>query len=391
MTVFLRTYIDIISEQRYASFDVDFTASFFGDFTEEGGFFAFMAHSEKRKGRRVKTSRSTRRNNDLYLPALFEQAYRIKKSEGLADGTLSRYDYAIRLFIDYLHTKNHSLDFAELDNDTCREFASWLLKDKPRFDGHKFKSDSEKTKGVSPRYVNDLIKSIRTLFRVLVEEKTIDTNPFESVKAVKQPEKLINVLTPEELRQLLNVIDKNNYVSFRDYCIITLCIDTMARIGEVLNLTLAEVDLHAKEIVFKETVTKTRRGRIVPIQSRTARLLRELISEVEEFDSEYIFLSNYGEPLTTNHFRHRLKGYAKQAGIRKNVHPHLLRHSAATIYLESGGNLRFLQSILGHVDQRMTSRYTHLSRGSIAENHESYSAMNQVLDKLNRQRKTKRK
>jgi integrase/recombinase XerD len=158
----------------------------------------------------------------------------------------------------------------------------------------------------------------------------------------------------------------------------------------VLSLTVHDVDLNAKEVIFRSEITKTRRGRIVPIQARTARLIKELLAETKEFESEYVFLSNYGEQLTPDHFRKRLLKYAERVGIKKRVYPHLLRHTAATMYLEAGGNLRYLQAILGHVDQRMTSRYTHVSRISIAENHRQYSPLNQVVGKLNKPRKIKR-
>jgi integrase/recombinase XerD len=350
-----------------------------------------MAHSEKRRGKRVKSSHvKTHRKNQFHLPTLFEKAYAIKSSEGLADATLYHYSHAQKVFVQFLELRKHSLDFRDLNVDTCREFSTWLLKERMRNDGHKYKPKSAKTKGISPRSVNDFIKTLRTSFGVLVEEGVIDLNPFESVKCVKQPEKLINVLASEELKALLGVMDRRNYAQFRDYVLVNVLIETMARISEVLSLTLADVNLSTKEIVIRPEATKTRVGRIIPIQQRTARLLKELIAEVEEFESDYVFLSNYGEPLQPNNFRKRLANYGKQAGISKHVHPHLIRHSAATIYLESGGNLRYLQSLLGHVDQRMTSRYTHLSRASVAENHEQFSALNQVIGKLNKPRKRKR-
>lgn len=109
-----------------------------------------------------------------------------------------------------------------------------------------------------------------------------------------------------------------------------------------------------------------------------------------DFDSDYIFLTNYGEQLTRDHFRKRLNGYAKGAGITKKVHPHLFRHTAATMFLESGGDIRHLQLLLGHTDLRMVLRYTHLSKESLINQHEKYSAMNQITGKLNKPRKIKR-
>jgi integrase/recombinase XerD len=350
-----------------------------------------LAHSENRKGKTVKTDRSVKKSRSTYeLPTLLEKAYQAKTAEGLAAGTLARYAHAHSLLCEFLESREYPQDIRHLSVEVCREFVTWLLEERPKFDGHKYKSEKDKTAGFSPRYVNDLIKTLRTSFRVLKEDGRASDNPFESVKTVKQPEKLINVLTVDELQALLHAPDQRQYAEFRDYVAITLMIDTMARISEVLTLTVDDVDLNAREVVFKSEITKTRRGRIVPIQQRTTRLLKELMLEVTDFESKYIFLANYGEPLTPNNFRKRLLNYAEKAGIKKHVHPHLLRHSAATIFLEGGGNLRYLQDLLGHVDQRMTSRYTHLSKRSIAENHDKYSALNQVVDKLNKNRKIKR-
>ncbi|OHX42364.1 tyrosine-type recombinase/integrase [Cytobacillus oceanisediminis] len=351
-----------------------------------------MSHSEKRRGKVVKTDRTIKgsRKAIYALETLFDKAYNAKAAEGLAEGTLYRYRHAHALFLQYLDSAGVRKDIRYIDVDTCREFVTYLLEDRVRFDGHKYKPDSAKTEGVSPRYTNDIIKTLRTTFRVLKTDGLVSENLFESVKAVKHPEKLINVLTPEELKALLDAPDQRQYSSFRDYVALLVMIDTMARVSEVLTLTVNDVDLNAREIVFKSEITKTRRGRIVPIQPRTARLIKELMVEIAEFESDYIFLANYGEPLQPNHFRKQLLKYAEKAGIKKHVHPHLIRHSTATMYLEGGGNLRYLQALLGHIDQRMTARYTHISRQSIADNHEQYSALNQVIGKLNKPRKVKR-
>ncbi|USK33056.1 tyrosine-type recombinase/integrase [Bacillus sp. F19] len=348
-------------------------------------------HSENRRGKRVKTDRTIKgsRKNIYSISALLEKAYFAKKAEGLAEGTLFRYKHSHSLLLEYL-TQNDVTDIRDLSLDICRKFVTWLLEERVKNDGHKYKPDYEKTNGVSPRYANDIIKTLKTSFSVLVADELIVGNPFEKVKVVKQPEKLIEVLSVDDLKRLLGVMDRRDYASFRDYVVVNVILDTLCRVGEILSLRLTDVDLSRKEIVIQAQNTKTRKGRILPIQSRTARLIGELITEVSEFESEYIFLANYGELLTTNNFRKRLSAHAKKAGIKKKVHPHLLRHTAATLYLEAGGNLRYLQALLGHTDQRMTSRYTHISRASIADNHSLYSPLNQVVGNLNKPRKTKR-
>lgn len=167
-------------------------------------------------------------------------------------------------------------------------------------------------------------------------------------------------------------------------------LDAFLRITEALTLTIKDVDLDSRTIIVRGYNAKSRKARLVPISGSTVNLLRELIEETREFKTDYIFLSNYGEPLDRNHFRKRLKEFAHKAGIQKNVHPHLFRHTGATMFLEAGGDIRHLQMILGHADLRMVMRYTHLSKDALRNQHQKYSVLNQILGSLNKPRKIKR-
>lgn len=118
--------------------------------------------------------------------------------------------------------------------------------------------------------------------------------------------------------------------------------------------------------------------------------MKDLIKENEEFESEYVFLTNYGGPIRDDRLRDRLKQHAKSAGLSVNIHPHLFRHSSATLFLEKGGDLRHLASILGHTDLRMVMKYTHISDRSIKAQHEEYTPMTDVIKPLNKERKLKR-
>ncbi|WP_371261561.1 tyrosine-type recombinase/integrase [Bacillus sp. MUM 116] len=189
---------------------------------------------------------------------------------------------------------------------------------------------------------------------------------------------------------MLNVPNQRHYAEFRDYVLMHYLIDSMSRISEALGLRHSDVDLDAKIVTIRATIAKSRKARTIALQPATARM-KELIAENNaDFDSDYIFLANYGEPMTRDHFRNRLNEYAKIAGITKNVHPHLFRHTAATMFLESGGGIRHLQLLLGHADLRMVLRYTHLSKESLINQHEKHSALNQITGKLNKPRKIKR-
>lgn len=349
-------------------------------------------HSERRKGKRVKNARSgipSSSNNDLDI--LFEIYYNAKLAEGRAKGTLQKYRHIYGNFCKYLDVHRIGRDIRNIDVGLIRNYISWLLQDYVQFEDHKYKPDSSKKQGMSPRTVNDYLKTLRTFFRFLVEEKKISVNPFEDVKNVKYTDSEITVLTAEELKAMLDVPDKRSYTGFRDYVLMTLLIDTMTRINEALSFKVSDVDFSNNTVTVRASVAKNRKTRIIPIQKRTAKLLRELIRENEDFDNEYIFLANYGEQLTSNHFRNQLRRhYIKNAGIKKRVHPHLFRHTAATMFIEAGGDIRHLQLLLGHSDLRMVMRYTHLSNQALKEQHQKYSALNQVIGKLNQDRKTKR-
>ncbi len=114
-----------------------------------------------------------------------------------------------------------SADIRHIDVDFARGFVSWLINDKIKFDGHNFKLDEHKTQGLSPRSVNDYIKTIRTFFRFAIKEAYADDNPFEEVTLITNPESPINILSPDEMRAILNAMDQRSFVEFRDYVALT--------------------------------------------------------------------------------------------------------------------------------------------------------------------------
>ncbi|WP_256243474.1 tyrosine-type recombinase/integrase [Bacillus sp. V3B] len=325
------------------------------------------------------------------MDGLFEIYYNASFAGGRAKRTLEKYRLIYGNLCKYLDGHGVGRDTRNIDVDLIRDYVGWLLRDYIQFEDHKFKKDEDKKKGLSPRTTNDYLKTLRTFFRFLAEEEKIPVNPFEAVHNVKYTDTEIVVLTAEELKRLLDAPDKRSYTGFRDYVVMTLLIDTMTRINEALSLKIPHIDFSNNTVTIRATIAKSRKARIIPIQKQTAKLLKDLIKETEEFDSEFIFLANYGEVLTPNNFRNQLRRhYIKKAGIKKRVHPHLFRHTAATLFLEAGGDIRHLQLLLGHSDLRMVMRYTHLSNRALKEQHDKYSALNQVTGKLNQNRKTKR-
>lgn len=346
--------------------------------------------TDKRAGKRVKNVR-TLRKSAYNLDTLFQSFKAIKRAEGRADSTLNQYEDNYGYFVEYLDRHDINQSVKEITKDTIRDYIVYMRDKWVKFEDHKFKTEESMTVGLSPATINTRLKTLRVMFKCLHEEGLIESNPMEGVKNVSEPEEEIVVLTADELKRLLNVPNQRHYAEFRDYVLMNYLIDSMSRISEALGLRHSDVDLPARIVTIPASIAKSRKARTIPLQPVTARLLKELITENKaDFDSDYIFLSNYGEQLTRDHFRHRLNGYTKKAGIIKNVHPHLFRHTAATMFLESGGDIRHLQLLLGHADLRVVLRYTHLSKESLINQHEKYSAMNQITGKLNKPRKIKR-
>ncbi|OMF21861.1 tyrosine-type recombinase/integrase [Paenibacillus sp. FSL H8-0259] len=343
---------------------------------------------DKRIGRHYKTRRSNR--DDKKLDALFEKFYLAKKASGRSKTTLQSYEDSFRFFCEYMDSRGLAKVLSSVTPEFVREYMSWMLNDKVKWDGHEHKGAHEKTIGLSPVTVNTIVKGIKNMFKFLNEEGYIPTNPLANIKKVSEPEKEIQILSIEQMKKLLSVIDRSTYAGFRDYVLITVLIDSSARIGEVVILDEPDVDFKRGLLFFSENTVKTRRARRVPITKRTVRLLRELISENADFETNHIFLANYGLRLSINQFRQRLKKHARNAGLELNVHPYLFRHTSATLFLENGGDVHHLARTMGHVDIRMTSRYVHLSEKSIKAQHDKYSPIHDVVGKLGKDRKIKR-
>ncbi|WP_419893594.1 tyrosine-type recombinase/integrase [Oceanobacillus kimchii] len=326
---------------------------------------------------------------DKNLDELFRIFLSIKKAEGKADSTIAQYKQNYRYFTDYLDKCDIERNFAELNKTIFRNYISFMREDMVKFANHAYKTDRERTVGLSPSTINTRMKTLRTIFRCLYEEEITDSNPIQGVKNIPNPLENIDILTSDELTKLLKVPNRKSFAGYRDLTLTHLLLDGMMRISEAINLKINNFDLKNNSVTIPASIAKSRKTRTLPLQPVTVRMIKRLIEINEDFNSGYVFLTNYGERISRDHYRKRLNDYAKQAKITKNIHPHLLRHTAATLFLEDGGDIRHLQLLLGHADLRMVLRYTHPSKKSLEEQSTKHSVINRVSDKLSRPRKTK--
>ena len=343
---------------------------------------------DKRIGRRPRIERKLY-EIDRPLDELFGVFYHAKIAEGRAPRTLEMYRENFDQFCAYLDTFAVDKTVSNVTPELLRSYMAWLM-GRRKWEDNPHKSEDNKTKGLSPVTVNTRMKSLRTMFRFLADEEIIPVDPCARVKKAAEPTQEIRVMNADQIRKLLAAPDIRTYAGFRDHVAMNVLLDTFGRIGEVLALKKEDVDLTLGTVSFDAYNVKTRHGRHVPILKQTARLLADLIEESADFNSEYIFLANYGERITDDQFRRRLRQHAENAGLTLRIYPHLFRHSAATMYLENGGEIRHLAKILGHRDLRQTMRYTHISDKSIREQHEKSTPINNIMRKMERPRKVKR-
>jgi integrase/recombinase XerD len=343
--------------------------------------------TDKRTGKKAKFERKTK-SVITSLDELFKFFFDAKVSEGLSKRTLNSYRGNYKFLCEYLDLMEIPHTVSDVTTDVLRSYQTWLLTGKRRFEGHQHKSEKEKTVGLSPVSVNTRTKTLRAMFRFLVHENIMDRDPWQTIKKAEEPHTEIKILSVEQLKKLISTPNQRSYAGFRDYVLMNVLIDGFLRINEAVSLKISDIDFSLEMVSIRAEVTKTKRARMVPLSRNTIKLMQELINESEEMGSEYVFLTNYGEQLSPNQFRHRLKEHAKAAGLQIRVHPHLFRHTSATIFLEEGGEVRHLAKILGHSDLRMVMRYTHLSNKSIKNQHEKFSPINNVIGKLNKERKS---
>ncbi|KAF0816593.1 Tyrosine recombinase XerD [Bacillus sp. ZZV12-4809] len=309
----------------------------------------------------------------MRLPELYRTFIGIKSAEGRSPQTMQQYHDNYTGFTRFLEHRGIADDSRNLNRHVIREYILYMRSDL----------------GYKPATVNTRLKTLRVIFKTLVDEDLIDRNPMDGVKSIQDPLDKIDVLTVDELKRLLNAPDKSAYAGYRDYTLMHVLVDSMMRIGEATQLKVQDFDLTQATVTVPATVAKSRKYRTLPLKPITTRLVKRLIEANDDFGTEYVFLTNYGEPINRDHFRKRLYEYATTAGLKKRVHPHLLRHTSATLFLEDGGDIRHLQMLLGHADMRMVQRYTHLSDRALREQHAKHSAIDKVSSKLSRPRKRK--
>jgi integrase/recombinase XerC len=263
----------------------------------------------------------------------------VSEVKNLSKNTTNSYKRDLQklsIFLNSIGIKNYD----EIDDGVC---TSWL--------GNLYSLEN------TPKTIQRHLSSAKGFFKFLKKNSIIDSSPFELVKAPKSPSYLPEVLSPEDVSQLLN-FKPSDVLEIRDLAIVELMYSSGLRVSETANINLDDFE---EEMSFLRVLGKGAKTRLVPIGRYAKNAIDNWVYERIKYseDSNALFISLKGSRLSVRSIQLRLKRLAVKQGLPP-IHPHMLRHSFATHMLESSGDLRTIQELLGHSSLSSTQIYTKL-------------------------------
>ena len=217
------------------------------------------------------------------------------------------------------------------------------------------------SKGLGGKSIAHMLSSWRGFFEFLVNRKGFIANPIIGLRAPKSPKTLPQVLSIEQAIKLVDISD-NAVLSVRDHAILELFYSSGLRLSEVVNLDIDALDFSEGTVVVTGKGNKTR---IVPVGKHAIDAIQQWLQvrvnyATNDAASKPVFIGLQGRRVGARNLQLRLKQWSIKQGINSSVHPHILRHSFASHVLQSSGDLRAVQEMLGHANISTTQIYTHL-------------------------------
>jgi integrase/recombinase XerC len=225
-------------------------------------------------------------------------------------------------------------------------------------------------RGLSGRSLARMLSAWRAFYRFAIErDSALKDNPCAGLKAPKSPRRLPSALSPDEAVQLV-AIEGDDVLATRDRALLELAYSSGLRVSELAGLDVASLDLATGEV---RVWGKGSKERLVPVGAPAREALRTwlaLRATLFARDTSAVFLSRSGRRLAPRAIQQRLAAWAVKQGLSRHVHPHMLRHSFASHLLQSSGDLRAVQELLGHASIASTQVYTHLDFQALAKTYD---------------------
>ncbi len=276
--------------------------------------------------------------------------------KGLSKNTIEAYSHDLTRFLDFLKEKGIE-KIRTVGKFDIRGFLLWL-----------------KRKNLSTKSIGRDLSAIRTFFKFLIQEGIVETNPVEDLESPRVAKKLPEILSLKEIEQLLEQPDLKTALGIRDRAMLEMLYATGMRVSELTSLPTHQVNLEGGYVLL---YGKGSKERVVPLGSEAINWVTLYLGKARETlakrkESPALFINRSGRGMSRQGFWKNLKDYARKAGLRKKITPHLLRHSFASHLLERGADLRSVQMMLGHVDISTTQIYTHVTGERLKKVHKQY-------------------
>jgi integrase/recombinase XerC len=226
-------------------------------------------------------------------------------------------------------------------------------------------------RGLSGRSLARMLSAWRAFYRFAIErDSALKDNPCAGLKAPKSPRRLPSALSPDEAVQLV-AIEGDDTLTLRDRALFELAYSSGLRVSELAGIDVAALDLTTGEV---RVCGKGSKERVVPVGAPAREALRTWLARRATLSTPRaggaVFLSRSGRRLAPRAIQQRLAAWAVKQGLSRHVHPHMLRHSFASHLLQSSGDLRAVQELLGHASIASTQVYTHLDFQALAKSYD---------------------
>ncbi|RRJ82953.1 tyrosine recombinase XerC [Aestuariirhabdus litorea] len=275
----------------------------------------------------------------------------LRAERQLSPHTLSNYRRDLEA-LDQFRTRQRLDHWQQLDSHHIRRFVAACHQ-----------------QGLGGKSLQRRLSAVRSYFRFLNREQRLTTNPAAGIRAPKSERRLPHTLDVDQMHQLL-AIDDNDPLAVRDHSIMELFYSSGLRLSELVGLDLDAIDLKAGQLVATGKGNKSRQLPIGRLALSALERWLKVRPQLASADCPALFVSSRGQRISQRQVQTRLKQWGIKQQLPDNLHPHKLRHSFASHLLESSGDLRAVQELLGHSDISTTQIYTHLDFQHLADTYD---------------------
>ncbi len=217
-------------------------------------------------------------------------------------------------------------------------------------------------KSISNSSINRKLSALKSFYNYLHLKDKINYNPLKDIKTLKKDANLPHFLSEDEVKKILEAVNRDDEIGIRNNLIIELLYATGIRVNELVSIKLEDINFYDRLIKING---KGNKQRIVPYGSYCKKALDKYLNDaypiLNKKNTKYLILNKNGDALSTRYIREILNNLVLEAGINKHISPHVLRHSIATHLLNRGSDLVSVKELLGHESLNTTGIYTHVT------------------------------